>query len=108
MPLILEVIVATAAIGVFTKFFFKKEQKKTFGNYCICKTKGKRQVSSTYIPWITREYENEEEYIEDEKMLSNIALNSEKNWFFRMQGVSGFAIVDLSTGEEHYWCALLK
>lgn len=77
-----------------------------YGHYCVCFTKGKNPSEFTYIPWISRIYETEEEWLFEEEQLMSMSLNPEKNTYWREQGINGIAVIDLVDGNDCLWVSL--
>ena len=111
VSVVLELFAGITLIGALMEYQRKKTQKQKpqiYGRFCICYTKGDHFSKFTYVPWITRVYKTSEDLEYEEKSLCEIALNKDKNVYFRERGFSGFAIIDLETGYEMYWCTLAK
>ena len=62
--------------------------------------KGKEE-QNIYIPWVEKEYENEDEIEFDQQQMTEIALNPRKNIFFRHEGVIAFAFGNKDGEIEH-------
>lgn len=90
-----------------TGLFSWKREKSIHGYYCICFTKGK-YPNFTYIPWISRMYETEQDYAYEEEQLVRIAMNPIANSYWREQDVTGIAVIDLANGDELMYVVLLE
>jgi hypothetical protein len=113
--IVIELFVGITLIGSLLGYKRQKDKKQqeqelptVYGRFCICYTKGERPKEFTYIPWMTRLYKTEQDLDDEEGELARLALDKDKNSYFREQGVTGFAVVDVSTGDEIYWCRLAK
>jgi len=108
VSVVIELFAGIVLLGTLVGYQRNKPKKvENFGRFCICYTKGKHP-GFTYIPWISRTYRTEEDLNFEEGELATIALDKDKNSYFREQGFTGFAVIDMATGDEMYWCALAK
>jgi hypothetical protein len=64
--------------------------------------------SQSRIPFVTKEYKNFDDADWDEEQLAHIALDLEKNRFFRDIGITGFSLVEPQTGREFFYIRLKK
>lgn len=108
---IFEIITGITFISAIAGYQLTKKEEvlPIYGKYCICYTKDN---SKTYIPWYNRSFKTEDEYEMETLKIVKLAFDEDEKYekerkVLYSKGISGVAIVNLDSGEEEYWCAIL-
>ena len=111
VSVIFELLIGITLLGSLVGYRHKKKKKKKeekpYGTFCICYTKGTPH-NPTYTTWTSVTYATEKEYNYEEKQLCKLALNKDANKYFRDEGISALAIINMENGTEEFWCTLRK
>lgn len=101
---IFEIITGLTILSAVTGYQLVKKEPELpiYGKYCVCLTK---DDNHTYIPWYNRSFKTEDEYELETEKIVKIAFSKQHNSFDK--SITGIALVNLETGKEEYWCAIL-